>query len=42
MGIMSFYHMPKPRQFDRKPIYWDPHKEKLDKRIQTWRIISLK
>lgn len=35
MGIMSFYHMPKPRQFDRKPIYWDPHKEKLDKRIQT-------
>lgn len=30
----SFYNPRHPRQFDHKPIYWDPHKEELDKRIR--------
>ena len=25
MALFSFYNMRKPRQFDHKPIYWDPH-----------------
>ena len=33
MGIMSFYKLRKPRQFDHKPIYYDPRKEALQKRI---------
>ena len=33
MGIFSFYNMRKPRQFDHKPIYFDPQKEALEKRI---------
>ena len=33
MGVMSFYKLRKPRQFDHKPIYFDPRKEALDKRI---------
>ena len=33
MGGMSFYNMPKPRQFDHRPIYYDPRKEALEKRI---------
>jgi len=33
MGIFSFYNMPKPRQYDHKPIYYDPQKEALAKRI---------
>ena len=33
MGIFSFYNMPKPRQFDHQPIYYDPRKEALQKRI---------
>ena len=33
MGIMSFYNMRKPRQFEHKPIYFDPRKEALEKRI---------
>jgi len=34
MGILSFYNMPKPRQFDHQPIYYNPKKEALEKRIQ--------
>lgn len=33
MGMFSFYNVRKPRQYDHKPIYWNPHKEALDKRI---------
>ena len=33
MGIFSFYNMRKPRQYDHKPIYFDPQKEALEKRI---------
>ena len=33
MGIMSFYKLRRPRQFDHKPIYFDPRKEALQKRI---------
>ena len=33
MGMFSFYNMRKPRQFEHKPIYWDPRKEKLEQRI---------
>ena len=33
MGVFSFYKMRKPRQFDHKPIYFDPRKEALEKRI---------
>ena len=30
MALFSFYNMRKPRQFDHKPIYWDPHKDPLE------------
>lgn len=33
MAFFSFYNMRKPRQFDHKPIYWDPHKEALEEWI---------
>lgn len=33
MAFFSFYNMRKPRQFDHKPIYWDPRKEALEERI---------
>lgn len=33
--MFSFYNVRKPRQFDHKPIYWDPHKESLNKRVQA-------
>jgi len=33
MALFSFYNMRKPRQYDHKPIYFDPHKEELDRRI---------
>ena len=33
MGMFSFYNVRKPRQYEHKLIYWDPHKEALDKRI---------
>ena len=26
MALFSFYNVRKPRQFNHKPIYWDPHK----------------
>ena len=33
MALFSFYHMRKPRQFEHKPIYWDPHNEALEERV---------
>ncbi|MCD7938479.1 MAG: hypothetical protein LUG98_16590 [Tannerellaceae bacterium] len=33
MAFFSFYNTRKPRQFDRKPIYYDPRKEALEERI---------
>lgn len=32
MSVFSFYNMRKPRQFEHKPIYWDPRRENLDER----------
>jgi hypothetical protein len=34
MALFSFYKVRKPRQFEHKPIYWDPRKEDLEKRTQ--------
>lgn len=34
MALFSFYNMRKPRQFDHKPIYWDPHKEAMEERVR--------
>jgi len=34
MALFSFYNVRKPRQFNHKPIYWDPRKEALDERIR--------
>ncbi|MDR3268733.1 MAG: hypothetical protein LBT83_06665 [Tannerella sp.] len=34
MALFSFYNVRKPRQFDHKPIYWDPRKEALEERIR--------
>lgn len=34
MGMFPFYNMRKPRQFEHKPIYWDPRKEALEERIR--------
>ena len=33
MALFSFYNVRKPRQFEHKPIYFDPRKEALEKRI---------
>jgi hypothetical protein len=33
MALFSFYNVRKPRQFDHKPIYWDPRREALEERI---------
>ena len=33
MALFSFYNVRKPRQFEHKPIYWDPDKEELEKRV---------
>jgi len=32
MGLFPFYNMRKPRQYEHKPIYWDPRKEALEER----------
>lgn len=32
MALFSFYKQRKPRQYDHKPIYWDPRKEDLEMR----------
>lgn len=34
MALFSFYNQRKPRQFDHKPIYWDPHKEAREERVR--------
>ena len=34
MALFSFYNVRKPRQFEHKPIYWDPHKEALEERVR--------
>ena len=36
MALFSFYNVRKPRQFDHKPIYWDPHKEAMEDRIRSF------
>lgn len=33
MGMFSFYNVRKPRQYNHTPIYYDPRKEALEKRI---------
>lgn len=33
MAFFSFYGTRKPRQFNHKPIYWNPRKEALDERV---------
>jgi len=32
MALFSFYKVRKPRQFEHKPIYYDPRKEHLEER----------
>jgi hypothetical protein len=34
MALFSFYNVRKPRQFNHKPIYWNPRREALDERIR--------
>ena len=34
MALFSFYNVRKPRQFNYKPIYWDPHKEAMEERVR--------
>lgn len=34
MAIQSFYKQRRPRGFEHKPIYWDPRKEELNKRVE--------
>ncbi|MDR2681038.1 MAG: hypothetical protein LBC47_09540 [Tannerella sp.] len=38
MALFSFYNLRKPRQFEHKPIYYDPRKEALEKRIHKVKI----
>jgi hypothetical protein len=33
MGIFNFYNLRKPRQYNHKPIYYDPRKEALEERV---------
>ena len=33
MALFSFYNVRKPRQFEHKPIYWDPHGEAMQERV---------
>ena len=37
MALFSFYNVRKPRQFNHKPIYWDPHKEAMEERVRKSR-----
>lgn len=32
MAFFSFYNVRKPRQYEHKPIYWDPRRENLEER----------
>lgn len=34
MALFSFYNMRKPRQYEHKPIYWDPNKEAMEERVR--------
>lgn len=34
MALFSFYNVRKPRQFEHKPIYWDPRKEAREERVR--------
>ena len=34
MALFSFYNVRKPRQFEHKPIYWDPRKEAMEERVR--------
>ncbi|MCC8143426.1 MAG: hypothetical protein LIO97_05700 [Tannerellaceae bacterium] len=34
MALFSFYNVRKPRQFDHKPIYYDPRKEAMEERVR--------
>jgi hypothetical protein len=34
MALFSFYNVRKPRQFEHKPIYWNPRREALEERIE--------
>lgn len=34
MALFSFYNVRKPRQFNHKPIYWDPHREAMEERVR--------
>ncbi|MDR1879904.1 MAG: hypothetical protein LBQ78_03120 [Tannerellaceae bacterium] len=34
MAFFSFYNVRRPRQFEHKPIYWDPRKEDLEERTR--------
>lgn len=33
MAFLSFYSTRRPRQYNHKPIYWDPRREALDDRV---------
>lgn len=37
MSLFSFYNVRKPRQFEHKPIYWDPRKEQMEERVRRIR-----
>lgn len=34
MALFSFYNVRKPRQFEHKPIYWDPRKKAMEERVR--------
>jgi len=34
MGLFSFYNNRRPRQYEHKPIYFDPHKEAMEERVR--------
>ncbi len=34
MALFSFYKVRKPRQFDHKPLYYDPRKEAMEERVR--------
>ena len=38
MGIFYFYNVRKPRQYEHKPIYFDPRKEALERRIHKAKV----
>ena len=38
MGVLSFFNSRKPRQFYHQPIYFDPRKEALEKRIHKVKV----